>query len=603
MAGETGMLGGLAGSRSVARPRSRWAAAVFGLSAVALGACGGSEPIARAYGSTELLPIRDSTLYLSGQYDGNFLVYGTGGVGQVPPAWWTLDLTTGAVQSYGTNMPPPYSPPTGTMTTTPPPPSLFTCNLNPSGTLQITDNTTGVETDVHDVTDVVTCPGADGILTVLAIDASGGDIIESGPYDQLMPVDSTITILESFSLDTSTSPPTTIVLAAPVTAPDQHEIDSIDLSTFDVTTLVPAVPVSPAWAIGATPVGTLQSTGLAGADIVTRYYDHYFYLRSMSDGGTTLFVGPIATGPASELALFEIPAGTPLPMSARLGYTLQGYPKHAVLSWQFDGAAGAASNVVLWDDTDMVLTACPWSSALAFQDLWASDESHVLFEVTQPELSFTPSAGPLVLLTLGGPAGASCQQLIDSGVVSAGFSPDAQFMFWVIQPPGAQAQVWIAASDGSGARMLPSGEITDVHFIDDGDGGARLEMTLGGELDWMDLHDATGMLHHVAEQVHGAIFDIIGGHWLIMGYRLNATDGTVTLALINRDNGQVRPISPSVVAYEVVPQHLGADGGVVSPFGDAGASRVFDVVYVVRGRNPSPQDGIWRATITEADLQ
>jgi hypothetical protein len=30
---------------------------------------------------------------------------------------------------------------------------------------------------------------------------------------------------------------------------------------------------------------------------------------------------------------------------------------------------------------------------------------------------------------------------------------------------------------------------------------------------------------------------------------------------------------------------------------------VLTVVYVVRGRNPSPQDGIWSATIMTADLQ
>ncbi len=29
---------------------------------------------------------------------------------------------------------------------------------------------------------------------------------------------------------------------------------------------------------------------------------------------------------------------------------------------------------------------------------------------------------------------------------------------------------------------------------------------------------------------------------------------------------------------------------------------VYDVVYLVRGRNPSPQDGIWLATVRPADL-
>ena len=48
---------------------------------------------------------------------------------------------------------------------------------------------------------------------------------------------------------------------------------------------------------------------------------------------------------------------------------------------------------------------------------------------------------------------------------------------------------------------------------------------------------------------------------------------------------------------------MGSDGGPVPPFGDAGVGYEYIVVYVVRGRNPSPQDGIWRATITSSELQ
>ncbi|HEY4392642.1 MAG TPA: hypothetical protein VGP64_01195, partial [Polyangia bacterium] len=76
-----------------------------------------------------------------------------------------------------------------------------------------------------------------------------------------------------------------------------------------------------------------------------------------------------------------------------------------------------------------------------------------------------------------------------------------------------------------------------------------------------------------------------------------------TLALIDRDDGEVRPISPSVAQYQVLIDAVGADGGLVSPFGAAGAAIEYVVVYVVRGRNPSPQDGIWRATITPSELE
>jgi hypothetical protein len=592
----------------------------LGAAAAALAACGGSQPVARGYGSTELEPIRDSTIFLSGLHDNNVVAYSTELYAGGFVNWWTLDLTTGAVQSYGTSLPPfangPSSSTTSTLvpTTMPPTtPSPFTCTYDfsdgdPTGTftLKIVDTTTNVETDIHDVV-TSTCPGADGTLDAFILNANGGIELQTGPYTQLMPAQLTVGVLAvlSWTGDGVNPPTSATVVAAPVTAPNQYEIDSIDLAPYyDVTVLVPGIPVSAAWAAGATPVGSLQSTSVAGSASSIQLVDgHFIYARSMSDGGTTLFAGPFSSG-ASELALFEIPPGTPLPMPTRLypSSATPGPPKRVLFTWTLDGAAEAASNVVVWDDTDLALAACPKVAGEDLQGVLSTDGSKALFSVPQSVDGYYGQSGPLDLLTLGAPGGAaSCQQLVASDVVTAAFSPDAQFIFWLTQPPTGQSQLWIAASDGTGARMIGSGEISAAHFI--GDGGARLEMILGGELDWMDLHDATGALHHVAEQVHGSIYDILGGHWLIMGYQWNATDGTATLALINRDDGTVRPISPSVTDYEVLVQEIGADGGAVDPFGDAGVGVEYIVVYVVRGRNPSPQDGIWRATITQADLQ
>ena len=72
------------------------------------------------------------------------------------------------------------------------------------------------------------------------------------------------------------------------------------------------------------------------------------------------------------------------------------------------------------------------------------------------------------------------------------------------------------------------------------------------------------------------------------------------MGLVNRNTGEKRPISPDVAQFMVVSDSPGADGGV---FPDSSTVSALTVVYVVRGRNPSPQDGIWSATITTADLQ
>jgi hypothetical protein len=601
------MLGGLACSTDAARPGSRWAAVACGLCALSLGACGGSQAPARGYGSTELEPIRDPTLSLRGETSPGVLVYSTGGGADGGLAsWWTIDATTGAVQSYGTTMPPSLT--YGRVIT--PPPAPFTCNQTYfSGqpfTLEIFDNATNVETNVPDVIAAAACPGADGMLTAFALDAAGGIVLETGPYTQPVPVELTVGVLSVVSWNgaTTTSPPTSVtVLAAPVTAPDQQELDSIDLTTsyYDVTPVVPAVPASAAWATGATPVGSLQSTTLIGSASTVKALDgHYLYPRKMSDGGTTLFVGPFASGAASELALFEVPAGTPLPTGARLGFGSGSsvLPEHYLVAWPFEAGALAGSSITVWDDTDLALATCPSVAGAQLAGVWAPDESEVLFAV--PQGYGDTGSGPLDLLTLAAPGGtATCQQLVAGGVVAAAFSPDAQFLYWLLQPPTGQPQLWVAGSDGSGARMVGSGAIASTHFITEGP--AWLELTLDGELDWLDLHDPTHALHHVAEQVHGLVD--LSGPWLVMDYQWSATDGTGTLAVVNRDDGRIRPISPSVAQFGVALERLDADGGYVDWFADAGIGSEFLAYYLVRGRNPSPQDGIWRAIITPSELQ
>lgn len=608
------MQGGLVSLILFARGRAPCAVRAFALAAIALGgaACGGGQPAARGFGSTELEPLRDSTIQFVGQNGLGILEYTTGS----PPVYSTLDLATGAVQSYGTAAPPPP-----TSTGTPPPPQPYTCNQNFVGnldgsyTLQIIDTASDVETDVAGVVGYAGCPGADRMLTVIAFDANGGLVLASGPFDNLEPAALTVGILAFVGWGgvavgaTDPGPPTNVtVLAAPVTAPDQEEIDTIDLATFEVTVDVPSVPASVAWATGATPAGSLQSTSVAGsASLIRAVGDHYIYPRRMSDGGSTMFAGPFASGPASELALFELPRGAPLPSPSGI-YPAPGTfqaATRALLAWQLDGGGGSASDLVIWDDTDLVVTTCPSVAGAFLYGVLSPDQSKVLFAVPQaPNGSFGNDAvsSVLDLLALGTSGGApSCQQLAAGEVVGASFSPDGDFICWLEQPPMGDSTLFTAASDGSGARNVGTGEIENAHFIFDA--GARLELTLGGELEWMDLHDPMGTLHHVAEQAHGPIYDV-AGHWLVMAYQWSPTDGTGTLALINRDDqGQIRLISPSVTQYDVISEELGADGGFVDPFGDAGVGSELVVVYVVRGRNPSPQDGIWRATITPAELQ
>jgi hypothetical protein len=349
------------------------------------------------------------------------------------------------------------------------------------------------------------------------------------------------------------------------------------------------------------PAGSLQSTSVVGSAF--SFGDHYIYPRKMSDAGTTMFAGPFPSGPASELALFQIPPGTPLPgaqgivsSDSSAGYFLT---SSQVIGWQLNGAAGASSDLIVWDDVNQQVTACPSSPQADLVGFRSFDGSKILFVTPQSCCQYLGS-GPLSLLTLGNGQGSagSCTLLAASNVVTAAFSPDGTAMFWMIQPTTGDTQLWVAAGDGSGAHMIGAGVLQNVHFVVPGE--AQLELILNGDLVWLDLHDSTVQLHYIAEQVFEEIYDIGVGGWLITGYDYSTQAATATVGLVNRNTGEKRPISPDVSQFVVFLDKAGADGGLSA--GSSGGG-VLTVAYVVRGRNPSPQDGIWSATITTADLQ
>ena len=271
-----------------------------------------------------------------------------------------------------------------------------------------------------------------------------------------------------------------------------------------------------------------------------------------------------------------------------------------MISWQLNGAAGAASSLMVWDDANRQVIACPSAPQANLTGVPSPDGSRIMFVTPQSCCQYVGS-GPLSLLTLGNGQGngRSCTLLAASNVVTAAFSPDGSAMFWLIQPTTGDTQMWVASGDGSGAHMIGTGLMQNVHFVVTGE--AQLELILNGDLVWLDLHDSTVQLHYIAEQVFEEIYDIGVGGWLITGYNYSTQAATATVGLVNRNTGEKRPISPDASQFLVLAARVDSDGGL---FSDSSSSAgVLNVVYVVRGRNPSPQDGIWSATITTADLQ
>ena len=99
-------------------PRRRlWCAIAFGalrLRARRLGLRRRPSGRARLRVDARFEPIRDSTLVLEGENGPGVVIYGTGGPGGGVPksaTYWTLNLSTGAVQNYGAQLPAAIRPP------------------------------------------------------------------------------------------------------------------------------------------------------------------------------------------------------------------------------------------------------------------------------------------------------------------------------------------------------------------------------------------------------------------------------------------------------------------------------------------------------------
>jgi hypothetical protein len=572
---------------------------------VTLAGCGGGAPVARGFGSREVQAVLDSTVSLSYVVDVQgqdpTLVYTTlpdilGGY-----EYWSLDLTTGARQDVGANPP-------SSGTTPPPPTDRYTCvtaDLMQDGTetLEVTDTTTGVKTDITGITSFPACVHDDGTLSVFRLDPdTGKQFLASGPYQQLVPVTLPFDIvaIEYYRFDSTERPAQVVVLGSLPGQPNAPGIYSIDLTTNTSQPLLPAVPASTAWATGAVQAGSLQSNAVAPDVQVLPYNGHYFYGRKMSDGGTTLFAGPFTSGPASELALYQLSAdGTPvLPSGVRVGAPDDVTPRPPaapVRGWQVDGAGGAPSQLIVWDDASQQVTACLSSPGAYQSGVTSPDGTHVLFRALQ--LGGQLTIAPLQLLTLGG-AGQpdSCVSLQDSNVMWADFSGDGSTIAWLVTNDGGlNGQLWTANSDGTDPKMILSGQMLLARFIT---GTSHLEMSYSGDLVWLDVRDPTGFTH-VAEQLFGQP-TAVGGSWFVAGYTYSGQDASGVLGVVDLDTGAKRPISPAVSQYLVVPQTVPIDGGAPS---DQTPTGLYHVVYVVRGRNPSPQDGIWVATVQAADLQ
>jgi len=194
----------------------------------------------------------------------------------------------------------------------------------------------------------------------------------------------------------------------------------------------------------------------------------------------------------------------------------------------------------------------------------------------------TTMPGALVELSLAG-AG-SCELLAAKEVWTVAVADEA--LAWVeydyTETAGTRT-LWLQSTPGDTPRALGSmANIAAPIFI----APNTLEVQLGHDLAWLDVRDDPVQMHYVAEKVFR--IPAAGPRWFVVGYDLNSQDLTGTLGMVDWHTGEKHPISPSVADFITSSVHS--------------SDRPLNIVYLVRGRSPSPQDGIWAATIEADDL-
>jgi hypothetical protein len=356
------------------------------------------------------------------------------------------------------------------------------------------------------------------------------------------------------------------------------------------TEIVPSALADAAWAAGATPSAPLASSGLAEpAFFSAAAPGRYSYARAMKDGSNVMFLGPNDTGPR-ELALFPVAPEEGLSLLRIEPYNFR-YDGTWRLTTAWTSIEGAGpSRFRIWRDGLGRFATCTWPGDQYPVAIGDPANENALFLMPQTAAAMEEQSRLLLMVpSLDGDA--ACKVLATAEVGWADFSPDGTAMAWLVAPLDAKATLWTAGRDGSAPRAVGTGLVYSPRFV----GGSQLEFINDGDLVWVDVNDQQARTHFVTEQVFGTAIDL--GRWVVTGHDYSDQDANGQLALVNRDSGDTQPISPAVTMY-TTPDVL-QRGTTIGVFMDAGEP--VRIVYLVRGRNPSSQDGIWVATITAQD--
>jgi hypothetical protein len=554
------------------------------------------ERAERAFGSRKMLALRDPTMALRGFnqamtklfYVTDCAVDQDGGSVVQLCKLWQLDLASGQVDQLADRVSRFHE---GVGEEGRPPPLFIYTGGLASGTLVILEPDTGRSTVIDGVTGGLLHHSLRQPLALVRTTTDGGRQLWFGAYDALVPGPPELEISSLLAADSDSA----LVLASthrpdPGTTVQDPGLGvwRVDLATGVRAVVVPAIVTAQP---GTDPAAqaSMTSTSLDPAHPPQRFcwsaQERYLtsqaggdrrcllvYRRLMLDGSQRLFTRYL-DGDA-ETAL-------PYPLDGRLSGPVSGAP---VIVWEGRGALGEENasdwHFVTWNLESGQFKSCLGRSLTLF---WRP--SGVGFATLGAVLG---SAGPLALQWhAAGELQRPCRVIAQDETTYVTFSDDDAHMAWMTRSRGERSTLWVANADGEGARVLASDGFFDwPQFMDD----RRILFTRSGPdgsgLSWVDITEEPSREHPVVDHLFRQAM-YLNARWLLLGHEHNAQDETGTLAVVKIDDGEEHPISRAVLSFIAMSPYQAAEEGRAE----------LPIVYVVKGRHPSDQDGIWLASL------
>lgn len=467
-------------------------------------------------------------------------------------------------------------------------PATLSGSSLPFLTLTFLDEVTGTSVDVPSVRalDVSLGPTRADPILVGQQDSNGTSRPSYGPPENVIPMEGAHFVVGRDHQG----------FIALVDGQDSHQA----FSRFPLVNTLPSMVISPGvltpqevvGADGAAPAAA-QPASLPGNEVAPAMFCPpvsaagpvpsclLFYDRDLVDGSSVGFVRFLDG--AREM---QLPGQSMDHLSDRLSLSPTGQDVY----WLQTENAGAQTRIFTWHVGDAGAASCTLPRTADRRDFsqtaWQPGTGR--FAAIAQSSSQATSA-PASWALLEGTGGLGCQ-LVASGsnlIKQLQFSPSGAQFAMLESDPANQSTIYLGAANGTPPVIASTGSYYfSIGYLDERHLLLWHSNTDGYTLSWLDTAAIPAMEHTIADRVR---WDFRGSwawltpKWVLLADADLQQDASFSLDVVNIETGEERLVSRGVIDFRV-PWSTPPDGATD-----------LEVVYTVRSRTASSQDGVWVA--------